>query len=141
MKFLAQRCRESMRSWFGKAGMGMHVCYVIMKNDSSVPEKPEAAPTEEKRFKKRTYITFIGKAEQDVGSVIAIYQSFLHHLQIDFPNIKYIIDKSDNAGCYHNEVLFTWKATCPRKTFNISFIEIIFNETQTGKDQCDRERS
>ena len=111
MKFLARRHRESMRSWFGKAGMRMHVSCVIMKDDSSVLENPEAAPTEEERFRKRTYITFIGKAPQDVGSVIAIYQSLLHQLQIDFPNIKYIIDKPDNACCYHNEVLFIWKAT------------------------------
>ena len=62
-------------------------------------KNPEAAPTEEERFKKWTYINFIGKAPQDVGSVIAIYQSLLHQLQIDFPNIKYVIDKSDNAGC------------------------------------------
>ena len=139
MKFLARWYRESMRSWFGKAGMGMHVTCVIMKDDSSVLENPEAAPTEEERFKKRTYITFIGKAPQDVGSVIAIDQSLLYQLQIDFPNIKYIIDKSDNAGCYHNEVLFTWKATWTRKTLNISFIETIFNERQSGKDQCDRD--
>ena len=56
------------------------------------------------------YITFIGKAAQDVGSVIAIYQFLLCQLQTDFPHIKYIINKSDNAGCYHNKVLFTWKA-------------------------------
>ena len=54
-KFLALQYRESMRSWFGKLGMGMHVSCVIMKDDSSsVPENPKAAPTEEERFKKRT---------------------------------------------------------------------------------------
>ena len=61
-------------------------------------------------------IAFIGKAAQDAGSVIAIYQSLLQQVQTDFPQIKFIIDKSDNAGCYHNEVLFTWKATWPRNT-------------------------
>ena len=111
----------------------------MMKDDSSVSENPKAAPTEEERLKKRTYITFIGKAPQDVGFVIAIYQALSHQLQIDFPNIKYIIVKSDNASCYHNEVIFTWKATWPWKTLNISFIETIFNERQSGKDQCDRE--
>ena len=49
------------------------------------------------------------------------------------------MDKSDNADCYHNEVLFTWKATWPQKSLNISFIETIFNERQSGKDQCDRD--
>ena len=51
-KFLALQYRESMRSWFGKVGMGMHVSFVVIKDDSSsVPENPEAAPTEEERFK------------------------------------------------------------------------------------------
>ena len=33
------------------------------------------------------------------------------------PHIKVFIDKSDNSGCYHNEV---------------------FNERQAGKDHCDK---
>ena len=32
--------------------------------------------------------------------MIAIYQSLLHRLQTNFSHIKYITDKSDNAGCY-----------------------------------------
>ena len=109
--------------------------------DNSDPDQTEEPLDEahEVKFKKRTYITFIGKAAKDVGSVIAIYQSLLRQLQTDFPHIKYIIDKSDNAGCHHNEVLFTWKAIWPRKTLNISFIETVFNERQSGKDQCDRD--
>ena len=66
-------------------------------------------------------------------------EKLVHQLQIDFPNIKYIIDKSDNAGWYHNEVLFTWKTTWPRKSLNISFFEIIFHERKSGKNQCDRD--
>ena len=91
------------------------------------------------KFKKRTCITFIGKSAQDVVPVIAIHQSLLRQLQTDLPPIKYIIDKSDNAGCYHKEVLFTWKAIRPRKALNMCFIETIFNERQSGKDQCDRD--
>ena len=34
MKFLACRYQESIRSWFGKAGNGMHVLCVIMKDNS-----------------------------------------------------------------------------------------------------------
>ena len=63
----------------------------------------------------------------------------MQQVQTDFPQIKLIIDKSDNAGCYHNEVLFTWKATWIQNTLHISFTETIFNERQSGKDQCDRD--
>ena len=115
MKFLAHRYRESMRSWFGKAGNGMHVSCVIMK-DNSTNIAEETDESVEEKFKKRMNIAFIGKAAQDAGSVIAIYQSLLQQVQTDFPQIKFIIDKSDNAGCYHKEVLFTWKATWPRNT-------------------------
>ena len=139
IKFLARRDRESMRSWFGKNGNGMHASCVIMKDNSDPDQTEEPSEAHEVKFKKRTYMTFIGKAAQDAGSVIAIYQSLLRQLQSNFPHIKYIIDKPDNAGCYHNEVLFTGKAIWPRKTLNISFIETIFNERQSGKDQCDRD--
>ena len=127
MKLLACQCRESMRSWFQKAGNGMHVSCVIME-DNSTNLAEETDETVKEKFKKRTYTTFTGKAAQDAGSAIAIYQSFLHQVQTDFPQIKFIIDKSDNAGCYHNEVLFTWKATWPRNTLHTSFTETIFKE-------------
>ena len=134
MKFLACRYQELMRNWFGKVRNGMHASCVIMKEDSD-PDQTEEPLDEahELKYKKRTYITFIGKAVQDVGSVITIYQSLLHQHQTNFPHIKYIIDISNNAGCYHNEILFTWKAIWSRKALNISFIETIFNEQHQGK--------
>ena len=109
-----------------------------MKDNSDPDQTEEPSEAHEVKFKEQTYITFICKAAQDVGSVIAIYQSLLHQLQTNFSHIKNI-DKSDKAGCYHNEVRFAWKAIWPRKSLNISFIETIFNERQSGKDQCDRQ--
>ena len=125
MKYLARRYRESMSKWFGKAGNGMHVMCVIYK----VGDK----------FRKRTYINFIGKSSQEVGSVMAIYESCLRQLLIDLPQIKCIIDKSDNAGCYHTETLFTWRALWTKNNTNHKFTETMFNERQAGKDQCDRD--
>ena len=74
MKFLAHQYRESMRSWFGKAGNGINVFCVRMKDNSTYLAE-ETNETIEEKFKKRTYITFIGKAAQDAGSVIAILAS------------------------------------------------------------------
>ena len=59
------------------------------------------------------------KSSQDVGAVTAIYQVCLQQIKEDAPNIKFIIDKSDNAGCYHNETLFAWKAQWPPKNTGI----------------------
>ena len=69
----------------------------------------ERANLSEILYKKRTYLTFIGKAKQDQGAVMAIYQSVLKQLKGDFSHLDSIIDKSDNAGCYHKEVLFALK--------------------------------
>ena len=52
-----------MRRWFGKAENGMHVSCVIIK-DTSDPDQTEEPLDEahEVKFKKRTYIIFIGTA-------------------------------------------------------------------------------
>ena len=86
-----------MSNWFGKSGNGMHIMCLIFRNDKN-------------KLVKRTYIVFIGKSSQNVGAVIAIYEVCLQQIKEDAPNIKFIIDKSDNAGCYHIETLFAWKA-------------------------------
>ena len=125
MKFLSRRYRESMAKWFGKSGIGMHVMCVIYKVDQ--------------KFRKRKYICLIGKSSQDVGAVMAIYESCLQQISLDLPQISKIIDKSDNAGCYHTEVLFTWRALWAKKNTGHKFIETLFNERQAGKDQCDRD--
>ena len=57
---------------------------------------------------------------------------------MDFPHLNYIIDKSGNAGCCHNEILFSWKAQWPRNRLGLKFEETVFNECQSGKDQPDR---
>ena len=51
-------------------------------------------------------MVFFGNASQDTATVIAIYQRCLEQIKMNFPHLNYIIDKSDYAGCYHNEILF-----------------------------------
>jgi hypothetical protein len=75
------------------------------------------------RLVKKAYLK--GKASQGVGFVMAVYGECLKQLAKDVPRLRYIIDKSDNAGCYHTEMLFTWKAILaiishwPHNTSNI----------------------
>ena len=57
---------------------------------------------------------------------------------MDFSHLHYIIYKSDNAGCYHNAILFSCLAQWPRKALELKFEETIFNESLSGIDQCDR---
>ena len=70
---------------------------------------------------------------------MAIYESCLKQIKEDSPNIRYLIDKLDNAGCYHTESLFAWKHHWAPKNLQMEFLETMFNERQAGKDQCDRD--
>ena len=75
------------------------------------------------RLAKKAYLK--GKASQGVGFVMAVYGECLKQLAKDVPLLHYIIDKSDNAGCYHTEMVFPWKAILaiishwPHNTSNI----------------------
>ena len=125
-----------MTNWFGKAGMGMHVSCLILRKPTNGNGGGDG---ECQSFDEHTYNTFIGKANQDFGAVMAIYQSVLEQVKKDVPQTHFIIDKSDNAGCYHNQKLFAWKVYWPRKNLNLTFLETIFKEWQSRKDQCDRD--
>ena len=76
-----------MAKWFGKASHGMHVMCCIFKDDGG-------------KLVIRTYIVFIGKASQDVGAVMAIYETCLRQIRVHAPHIEFLIDKLINAGCY-----------------------------------------
>ena len=119
MKFLARKYRESMADWFGKAGNGMHVMCVLYKDEDGLAKK--------------TYLNFTGKSPQGTASVVAIYETCLRQLKKDLPHLHNIIDKSDNAGCYHNEALFAWKSYWPEQNTGHKFIATSFNERQAGK--------
>lgn len=88
-----------MADWFGKAGNGMHVMRVLFKQNNDLAKK--------------TYLVFTGKAPQGVASVMAVYETCLQQIKKDLQHINYIVDKMDNAGCYHTDVLFTWQVHWP----------------------------
>ena len=117
MKFLARKYREAMIDWFGKAGNGMHVMCVLFKVNDELVKKT---------------LCFTGKSPQGVGSVMAIYEECLKQISKDLPQLQNIIDKMDNAGCYHTEQLFAWKATWPAQNTGHKFVATTFNERQAG---------
>ena len=54
-----------MRSWFEKPGNGKHLSCVAMKDNSDLDQREEPSDEIDKvKFKKWTYIAFIGKAAQ-----------------------------------------------------------------------------
>ena len=56
----------------------------------------------------------------------------------DFPHIKVITDRSDNAGCYSSATIILTKVRVTKDVgLVLKYTE--FNEPQKGKDQCDRD--
>ena len=74
MKVFARKYRESMTDWFGKAEIGKHISCIALRKPSNDNGGRDG---ECQSFNKRTYITLIGKANQDAVAVMAIYQSVL----------------------------------------------------------------
>ncbi|CAG2209469.1 unnamed protein product [Mytilus edulis] len=89
MKFLPLRHREKQSDFFGQKGFNWHVIVVIFKdNDTST-------------LKHRTYVHTIESAKQDWYSVTSVIEHTLKTIKDQMPNIKSVVLRSDNAGCYH----------------------------------------
>lgn len=115
---------SNFQDYFGKSGISVHIDVFLIKiNDVWI---------------KAVYIVVLDKCDQDMIETLAIAQIVLEKFNADFPHIKSLLIKSDNAGCYHAaptvEVLIN---IC--KKLNMSIDRYDFSEPQHGKDACDRE--
>ena len=124
MKILPQYFREKMENWFGKRGISGHVHSFIMKNGDN--------------FKKATYFTFVDKCSQNGYTSTCLFENDLRTFLVDFPNIKSLYCRNDNATCYSGAaVLMGKKEVCDKLGIKLKSLD--FNEAQKGKDQCDRD--
>jgi hypothetical protein len=85
MKMMPQKYRETMTDWFGKRGISNHMDCVFTVNDHG-------------EIQKVTYVTLIDNCAQDTYGVLCVFEHVLKQVLQDFPHIKYIMDRSDNAG-------------------------------------------
>ena len=69
---------------------------------------------------------------------LCVADHVIKQIQIDFPTLRYLYRKSDNAACYAGnsvaEILYT---ICKQQ--NIQILRYDYNECQRGKDQTDRD--
>ena len=123
-KIIPAKFREGQVDYFGKKGMSLHVDVFFYKEYGIL--------------KKKVYFTAMTRSDQDAEDVLALADNLLQKVKNDFPHIKRIFSKSDNAGCYHNalgpEALHQLCAQ-----YGITLVRYDFNEPCRGKDQCDRE--
>ena len=73
----------------------------------------------------------------NLAQILPVTDHLCKQIKADFPNIKNVFSKSDNAGCY-SENGYLEGACHILKENGFSLTEHDFNEPQKGKDQCDR---
>ena len=86
-KVLPVKFREGQKDYFGKKAMSMHID-VFMVGKSG-------------QLKKHVYVTVIYRCDQRTSAIISIADTVLNQFQKDEPDVKKLLTKSDNAGCYH----------------------------------------
>jgi hypothetical protein len=130
MKFLPIRHRESQSDFFGKKGISWHLSSVITQKVTSENESMEC------QFNVDTFIHILQLGSQGWFSVAHIITDLLQQLPSFVPDVREVVLKSDNAGCYHCSSLVSYI----QYLNTISDIKILtynFSEPQAGKDICD----
>ena len=89
---------------------------------------------------KNVYHTAISNCDQDSKDTLRIPNDVIKQMKSDFPELKYLFRKSDNAGCYSaNSVAELTHRICKRNEIQLLIYD--YNEPQRGKYQADRESS
>ncbi|CAB4031812.1 Hypothetical predicted protein [Paramuricea clavata] len=73
----------------------------------------------------------------DWFAVTSIFESLLERIKVDFPNVKIVCVRSDEAGCYHTTDLLAAIHDVSDRS-GIAVERYDFSEPQQGKDVCDR---
>ena len=86
-KILPAKFREGQKDYFGKKGMTLHVDVFLVKVDGVL--------------RKKVYFTAVYRCEQGLTDSLCLAEVVLAKIREDFPAVKNIYAKSDNASSYH----------------------------------------
>ena len=125
MKFLQLRHREKQSDWYGKRGISWHVSTVVTKN-------VEAA-----KIEVSTYTHLIDSCTQDWYAVALVLENLLINVRKRHPSIRNVYIRSDEAGCYHNNLLIASLKDIGNRV-GVKVVSYDYSEPQYGKDICDR---
>ena len=123
MKFQPRKYREKQCEWFGKRGLSWHVSSVISKHDDT--------------FSVQSFFHIIDNSNQDWFSVASIVENLLQTVKLKNPQITKAFLRSDEAGCYHNNMLIL-ACNDLSQSSGVQIVGYDFSEPQSGKDICDR---
>ena len=123
-KILPKKFREPQRDYFGKKGISQHVDVIYHKENGTLH--------------KLAYFTIIQRCNQDLAQTMSVASHVAAQIREDFPNVKNVYVKSDNAGCYAGNGHVEGEHHI-LKLHDLNLKRHDYNEPQRGKDQCDRE--
>ena len=123
--YLFIRFREKQSEWFGKRGMSWHITSVVSR----------CHPSQE--LSVNSYVHLFDTSTQDWFAVASIIENLLLHIKAANPHIKNAYLRSDEAGCYHNNLLVAAIKDIGDRV-GIQIRRYDFSEPQQGKDICDR---
>ena len=117
-KVLPTKYRKGQKEYFGKKGMSLHVDILCMKKDGV--------------FVKKVYFTAIYQCEQGLSDSLCLADVVLDKMKVDFPSLKNVYAKSDNASSYHgNYYLRALYKLCEKKGLSLKRYD--YNEPCRGK--------
>ena len=123
MKFVQIRYREKQSDWFGKHGFNWHISSVISKKSDG-------------QYEITSYAHLFDSCKQDWYTVAFILEDLLGTISKENPEITQAVLRSDEEGCYHNNLLLAAIRDVSKRS-KIKVSTYHFSEPQYGKDVCD----
>ena len=134
MKYLPRRHRCKMSEWFGQNGMPNHIgCFIRI-----VPNSFQEDGITTKDYEKQvdTYVSIVkDNAKQDALTSVAIIKENLIAYKKNYPEVKKVYLRSDNAGCYHSSTMI--QALLSLKIPDFEIVDYIYSAPCDGKSICD----
>lgn len=123
MKFIPQKYRESQSDWFGKRGISWHISVAYRRVDGELQSQG--------------FVNVMQSSSQGSSTVVVILQHVIKTLKNDYPEIKRVFLRQDNAGCYHSA---STVLACPsiEETTGVKVERLDFSDPQGGKGAADR---
>ena len=121
-KVIQTKYRKGQKEYFGKKDISLHVDILYMKKDGV--------------YVKKVYFMAIDRCRQGLPDSLCLADVVLDKMKVDFPSLKNVYAKSDNASSYHgNYYLTALYKLCEKKGLILKRYD--YNEPCCGKGQCD----